>query len=137
MVKERSEPNPLVPDCDLSHTVERIGRAGPALCPGRVLLARVSLGQAPSLSRLRSRGAGFVRRLRWYYGPVRLPDLVRRRSTALGLAGASRGAIRHERGWALPVLAQEVSARAAGLRPRRARQELALSLLSDVAFRLA
>src|SRR5207237_1813368 len=115
----------------LAYAVGGLRRAGPALCPRGFLLARVSLGQAPSLSRLRSRGAGFVRRLRWYDVPVRLPDLVRRRSTALGLAGASRGAIRHERGWALPVLAQEVSARAAGLRPRRARQELAVSLLSD------
>jgi len=64
-MKERREPYPFVPDCELTHTVERIGRAGPALCPGRVLPARVSLGQAPFLRRLRRRGAGFVRRLRW------------------------------------------------------------------------
>src|SRR5215475_10730962 len=137
MVKECREPHLLVPDCDMTHTVERTGRAGPALCPGRVLPARVSLGQTPSLHRLRRRGAGFVRRLRGYYGSVRLPDLVHRRSTALGLAGASRGTIRHGRGWALPVLAQEASVRATGLRPRGARQRLALSSLAHVAFRVA
>jgi len=72
-----------------------------------------------------------------HYGSVRLPDLVHRRSTALGLAGASRGTIRHGRGWALPVLAQEASVRATGLRPRGARQRLALSSLAHVAFRVA
>src|SRR6516165_3390429 len=137
VVKERGELHPFVSDCDLTHTVERIRRAGPALSPGRVLPARVSLGQAPSLRRLRSRGTGFVRRLRWYYEPVRLPDPVHRRSTALGLTGASRGTICHGRGRALPVLAQEVSARATGLRPRGAERQLALSLLTHVAFRLA
>ena len=37
--------------------------------------------------------AGFVRRLRRYYGPVRLPATVHRRLAALGLPDAARGAI--------------------------------------------
>ena len=83
MVKERGELYPLVPDCDLTHTVERIGRAGPALCPGRVLPARVSLGQVPSLRPLHHQGLGpcSVRRFLRYYGPVRLPSFVHQRRT--------------------------------------------------------
>ena len=63
----------------LTYPLERAGRAGPALCPGRVALGRVPLGQLPSLHRLRRPFRGVVRRLRRYYGAVRLPVLVHHR----------------------------------------------------------
>jgi hypothetical protein len=46
VVKERSELRLPVLPCCFAYTLERTRRAGPALCPGRVLLVRVSLGQA-------------------------------------------------------------------------------------------
>lgn len=74
VVQERGELRLPVPSGCFAYTVQRTGRAlSPALCPGRVLLVRVALGQAPSLRRLRRRLPGLVRRLRRYYGPVRLP----------------------------------------------------------------
>ena len=63
----------------LTYPFERAERVAPALCPERVALGQVSLGQAPSLHRLRSRFHGFVRQLRRYYGPVRLPTSVHHR----------------------------------------------------------
>jgi hypothetical protein len=75
-----------------SHTrSSALGALGPALRPGRGLLTRVPLGQVPSLRHLRCRSAGFVRRLRRYYGPVRLPWVVHRRCSAFALSGAARG----------------------------------------------
>src|SRR5207245_6206409 len=59
------------------------GRARPALIPGRVLLGQVPFGLSPSLHLLLRRFPGFVRRLQWYYGTVRLPGLVHRRRTSL------------------------------------------------------
>ena len=38
----------------LSYPLKRTGHASPALCPERVLLKQVPLGQSPSLHRLRS-----------------------------------------------------------------------------------
>lgn len=71
VVQERREPLLPVPACCFMHTVERTERAGPALCPGRVLLRRVPLGRAPSLHPLLHRGTtGFVRGLHRYYEPV-------------------------------------------------------------------
>ena len=58
-------------------------RVDPALCPGRVLLSRVPLGQPPSLHPLRHRFTGFVRGPRRYYGAVRLPMAVHHRITSL------------------------------------------------------
>ena len=46
-------------------------------------LARVPFGQAPSLHLLRDRCSGVVRRLRRYYGPVRLPRAVHRRRVSM------------------------------------------------------
>ena len=69
--------------CCLPYSLQRTGRAGPALCPGRVLLGRVPLGQSPSLHRLRRRLPGLVRRLHRYYGAVRLPGSVHRRRASL------------------------------------------------------
>src|SRR5438874_1084080 len=61
VVEERGEPHSLVPRSNLAYTSERTVRTDPALRPGRVLLARVPLGQAPSLRHLRRRLPGFVR----------------------------------------------------------------------------
>jgi hypothetical protein len=69
--------------CCLPYPLQRTGRAGPALSPGRVLLVRVPLGQSPSLHRLRPRLPGLVRRLHRYYETVRLPGLVHRRRASL------------------------------------------------------
>src|SRR2546428_6640482 len=71
VVKERGEPHSLVLRSCLAYTSERTVRADPALSPGRVLLVRVPLGQAPSLHHLRRRLPGLVRWLRRYLGPVR------------------------------------------------------------------
>jgi hypothetical protein len=53
------------------------------LCPGRVLLARVPFGQAPSLHPLRPQLPRVVRRLRRYCGPVRLPLAVHHRRASV------------------------------------------------------
>ena len=66
-------------DAQVTYPLERAGRTDPARCPGCVALGRVPLGPAPSLHRLRRRSFGVVRRLRRYYGPVRLPTSVRHR----------------------------------------------------------
>ena len=80
VVQERGEPNLPVLSCELAYTVQRTRHAlHPALSPGRVLLIRVPLGQAPSLHPLRGRRSGVVRRLPGYYEPVRLPTSVHRR----------------------------------------------------------
>jgi hypothetical protein len=47
-----------------------------------VLSVRIPFGQAPSLHLLRHRTSGFVRRLRRYYEPVRLPLPVHHRRTS-------------------------------------------------------
>ena len=54
------------------------------LCsPGRVLPRQVPFGQSPFLRPLRRRLAGLVRGLHWYFGTVRLPELVHRRRASL------------------------------------------------------
>ncbi len=79
VVQERREPHRLVPLSNFTYPLQRTARAVPVLRPGRVLLARVPFGQAPSLHPLRRRLPSVVRRLRRYYGPVRLPLAVHRR----------------------------------------------------------
>jgi hypothetical protein len=67
MVQERREPLLPVPCCCLPYPLQRTGPAVPARSPGRVLLSRVSLGQAASLHPLRDRlGPGVVRGLQRY-----------------------------------------------------------------------
>jgi hypothetical protein len=128
VVEERRELCFPVLSCSLAYTVERTGRTfDPALRPGCVLLVRVPLGQAPSLHPLRSGRLRFVRGLRQYYGPVRLPRVVHHRRPAFGLPDAARGTIRRGQLVDLPVLAQEDFARARGLRPRRAVRRLAVA----------
>jgi hypothetical protein len=51
----------------------------------RVLMVHLPLGQTPSLRPLRSQCSGLVRRLRRYYGPVRLPMVVHCRCSSLDL----------------------------------------------------
>ena len=63
VVEKRREPLFPVLLCCLTYTLERAGRAGPALCPGRVALGRVPLGPLPSLPRLRRPFRGVVRRV--------------------------------------------------------------------------
>ena len=65
VVEERAESLSLVPDRCLSHALQRTGHAHfPALCPARVLLKHVLLGQPPSLRHLRCECTRFVRWLR-------------------------------------------------------------------------
>ena len=60
---------------------------------GRAALPQVSLGQPPSLHRLRRRCSGFVRRLRRYYAAVRLPTSVHHRRVSLDFPMRSAFAI--------------------------------------------
>src|SRR5262245_145602 len=83
VVQERREPHLLVPCCGSAYPLQRTARADPARCPGRVLLVQAPFSQAPSLHPLRSRYSGVVRRLRRYYGPVRLPRVVHRRRVSI------------------------------------------------------
>src|SRR5690606_28037172 len=83
VVQERRELRFPILACCLTYPLERTLHAGSALCPRRVLLSRVPLGQVPSLHSLRHQSLGFVRALLRYYGPVRLPVVVRHRRTSL------------------------------------------------------
>ena len=82
MVQQRREPCFLVLSCYLAHTVQRTWHAWPGTVSGTCFAGRVPLGQPPFLHRLRDRSPGLVRRLRRYYGAVRLPMLVHLRRTA-------------------------------------------------------
>src|SRR6476661_8708456 len=79
VVEERCEPLLLPLPCGLSYALQRLGHAFPVLCPVRALLARVPLGPRPWLRRLRGARTRFVRRLRSYYGGVRLLTVVHHR----------------------------------------------------------
>ena len=83
VVQKRREPQLLVPSCRLPYPLQRTGRAVPARCPGRVLLAQVSFGQTASLHPLRGRSPGVVRRLHRYYRSVRLPLVIHRRRASV------------------------------------------------------
>ena len=61
--------------------------------------------------------AGFVRPLLWYYGAVRLPEIVHVRCAANCLSGPSRG-LRQRSFQGLPVSVHRVSTHAQGLRLR-------------------
>ena len=62
----------------LPYARQRLVQTFPTQCPEPALLARIPLGQPPSLHPLRrtSRSSPFVRRLPRYYGAVRLPASV-------------------------------------------------------------
>jgi hypothetical protein len=76
--------------CGLTYSAQRTERASPALCPVRVLPARVPLGQAPFLPAVRRSKGSFVPVVRRYYGPVRLLAAVHHGVTATGLSHATR-----------------------------------------------
>ena len=80
----------------LPYAVERLCHANPALCPVRALLFRVPLGPRPWLRRLRCIGdrcrIRFVRRLRSYYGGVRLLTIVHHRLRFLTFPTRTRAA---------------------------------------------
>ncbi len=84
MMEQSGEPLLLILSCCFTYPSERVLHVYPALCPVRVGSSRMSFGQAPSLHRLRHRFPRFVRRLRWYYGPVRLLMTVHPQVTPLG-----------------------------------------------------
>lgn len=129
MVQQRGELFILVPSCYFSHAIEPTLRTvSPALRPACVVLDLVPLGRAPLLHSLLHPFGGFVRLLRRYYEPVRLPALVHHRLVAFGLPDATRMVFSHGQGRDLPVLAQEGSVRAEGLRPRRDGLQLAITL---------
>ena len=110
------------------YTLERAGRAGPALCPGRGAFGRVPLGPLPSLPRLRRPFRVGVRRVLRYYEAVRLPVLVHHRRASSDFAMRPWCAPRQARD--LPVPTRDASARARGLRPRRVRGRLATTMVS-------
>src|SRR6185369_13617295 len=94
---------------------------------GYVVLARVSTGRSPFLRRLRGRLPGLVRRFRRYYGTVRLPLAVHHWVTALAFPMRPVVSSDDRCPRDLPVLAQEGSTLAWGLRPRRTVRSLALT----------
>ena len=118
------------------HTRQPLGHACPALRRVRVRQTSVLLDQRPSLRILRPRSSVLVRMVHWYYAAVRLLEGVHTGRTAIAFSRrpATLYGGRYLRG--LPVLVQKVSRRVWGLRLRRTAQELALTPLSHVAFRL-
>src|SRR3972149_10586866 len=128
MVQQRSELYNLVLFSYPPHAIQRIWHILiPALRPGSVLLDHVPLGQPPSLHRLRNRRSSLVRRLRRYYGVVRLPVFVHHWITILDLPNASPLTTSTGKTRDLPVLAHGVSVHARGLRLRRVVDALAIS----------
>src|SRR5262245_54589442 len=73
----------LIPHCCLTYPLKRAEHALPALGPEHVTLKQIPLGQPPFLHRLLGLRLGLVRRLRRYYGAVRLPVPVHHRRTSL------------------------------------------------------
>jgi hypothetical protein len=78
VVQERGEPCLLLLPCDSAHAIQRAWRALCGSESGTRVAGHVPLAQAPFLHRLRRRQPGDVRRVRRYYGPVRLPMAVHR-----------------------------------------------------------
>jgi hypothetical protein len=64
VMQQRGELRVLVLYCATAHAIQRTWRASPGSVSGARFAGRVSLGQAPSLHRLRTRFPGLVRRLR-------------------------------------------------------------------------
>src|SRR4029450_13120892 len=92
MVKKRGELHLPISTCCLTYPLQVWCHARPALCPEHGSLVRIALGQASSLHRFRRHltswplpglAGTFVRRLRRYYTPVRLPVFVHHWLTSL------------------------------------------------------
>ena len=71
VVQERGEPQRPIPSRCLTYPLQRTGRALPAQCPGRVLLARIPFGQSPFLHPLRGPVAAGRRDRRFSLGCIR------------------------------------------------------------------
>jgi hypothetical protein len=128
VMKERREPCIVVLPRHLAHAAKLTRHAHSGSASGARFARRVSLGRPPSLHHLRDRRGGLVRRLRRYYGAVRLPTIVHQGITAIGVPlTACPDHPRDRQSWGLPVLAHGDSVRAQVLRPRRAHQRLAIA----------
>src|SRR5215475_16088614 len=121
MVEQSGKPFLLPFSCCLSHTVQSLGHAFPALCRAHVELNDVLLSLRPSLPSLRRRLPFIVRLVHWYYGAVRLLLCVHVRRSVYGLRGPAL-VFRPRRAGDLPVLVHVVSQRARVLRLRRTDQ---------------
>ncbi len=86
MVKQSSEPFLLPFPCCLSHTVQSLGHALPALCRVHVRLNDVLLRLCPSLHKLREGFSFLVRLLHRYYSTVRLLHHLRVRRSVMAFA---------------------------------------------------
>src|SRR6202158_4118174 len=128
MVEQSGEPLLLSFLCCLSHTVQPLGHALPALCRAHARLNDVLPRLCPSLPSLRRRLPFLVRLVHRYYGTVRLLRHVHVRSAACGLRGPAL-IVRPRCAGDLPVLVHVVSQRARVLRLRRTEQPLALARL--------
>src|ERR1700730_4294227 len=93
VVQEREELVFFLFSQSLSYSLQHLSRVLPALCPERALLARIPLGLGPSLHRLLHGSLHFVRRLRCYYGLVRLPASVHHRLWLLAFPMRTAGVI--------------------------------------------
>ena len=92
------------------------------------MLKQIPLGQLPSLHPLRSPLTSLVRRLPRYYGVVRLPMTAHHRLVSSDFPMRPRFPCEQRQSWDLPIPVRGVSVRARGLRPRRVRAPLALSM---------
>ena len=92
------------------------------------MLKQISFGQLPSLHPLRSPFSGFVQRLPRYYGVVRPPMTAHHRLVSSDFPMRPPFPCEQRRSWDLPIPVRGVSVRARGLRPRRVRAPLALSM---------
>src|SRR3984893_19117988 len=128
MVEQSGEPLLLPFLCCLSHTVQPLGHALPALCRVHVRLNQVLLRLCPSLPDLRRRLPFLVRLVHRYYGTVRLLQHVHVRRAVCGLRGPAL-IVKPRRAGDLPVLVHVVSQRARVLRLRRTEQPLAISVV--------
>jgi hypothetical protein len=138
MVPERGELSFLITYHCFEYPLEVLLQGCPVLCPALGFRQRVSLGRTPSLHPLRrtSRSSTFVRRLLRYYAFVRLLLLVHQWIAPIGLPLRITAAIARDQTGDLPVPAQDDSAHARGLRPRRSGDGLASSARLRVAFHL-
>ena len=133
MVEQGGELHLLVFLRGFPHTRQPLGHACPARCRVRVRRWDVLLDQRPSLPILRRECSLVVRMSHRYYAAVRLLEDVHTGRTALAFTRRPARLRRHPRG--LPVLVQEVSRRAWGLRLRRTVPRARAIAQGHVAFR--
>ena len=128
VVKER--PESLLPMllCRFPYPLKRTRHASPALSPERGLLKPLPLGQLPSLHPPRGPLTDFVRRLPGYCGVVRLPTTLHHRLASSEFPMPPPFPREQRQLWDLPIPVQGVFVCARGLRTRRVRAPLALSM---------